>query len=188
MKAPRAALSRRGKRLAWAGIFCYLLLIYLTLPYAPALQRWLLRAWGDPAKQIGIIFSVLLGAAVLIYYLVRRKDHRLRVLISGVVLAALYVLAFKYLVLYPAEQFHFAEYGALSWMVFLVLIREQSLKKTIALVLLFGAAAGILDEVIQHFLPQRHFEWRDILVNLISSILGLAGVITIACEGKDRHG
>ena len=166
----------------WSGIFCYLLFIYLTLPYAPAFQRFLIGQWGEPAKQIGVVFTMTLFAAGMLYFLIRRKKDRFRILFSGLILTAAYTLAFKYLVLYPAEQFHFLEYGALSWMVYFMLIRENSLKKIIAVVLVFGAAAGILDEVIQHFLPQRHFEWRDILINLISSILGLAGVAAIAWE------
>jgi len=182
-------VSRRRKFLGWTGIISYILFIYLTLPYAPAFQRVLLRWWGDPAKKIGIVLTVLLGGTAFLFFLVRQKGYRFRIVISGLVLAGLYFLAFKYLVLFPAEQFHFAEYGVLSWMVYLILIREHSLKKTISLVLLLGLAAGVIDEIIQHFLPQRHFEWRDILLNAVSSVLGLAWVIAMAGgKGKSQTG
>jgi len=172
-------MSRR-RFLGWTGIFLYVLTIYATLPCAPAIQKLLVQKLGEPAGMLGGILTVLLGLTALIYYFVKKRGARLRILISTCIVTTLYILAFYYLVVFPPEQFHFAEYGLLSWLLFFMARKGRSLKKTVLLVLALGLAAGMMDEIIQHFLPQRHFEWRDMLINIVATLLGLISVVLIA--------
>src|SRR4249920_3371237 len=71
------------------------------------------------------------------------------------------------------ERFHFAEYGFLALLYYRVW-RDRST----AAALLFGFLAvfmvGTLDEGIQWFVPLRVGEWRDVLLNSIAIICGLA--------------
>lgn len=78
----------------------------------------------------------------------------------------------------PAEKIHILEYVLLSFLVYnaLRLDLNRFSGKLYITGMLFCLAAGLVDELIQLYIPSRVFDWRDVLVNAGSSAVGF-GII-----------
>jgi VanZ family protein len=91
-----------------------------------------------------------------------------------VVVAGIYATVARH-VITPEEQLHFVQYGLVG-VLFVRAVRprihQEGLSYLIAFVL--AVLAGWLDEVIQGHVPNRHYDVHDIVLNAVSSLLGLA--------------
>ena len=47
------------------------------------------------------------------------------------------------------------------------------------LAILFSSLIGIVDEVIQLFLPSRHFDLDDILFNVLASLMAVVSMVAL---------
>jgi arylsulfatase A-like enzyme len=149
----------------------YTLLIFATLPLFPTLWQHATRLF--PGLIQGLAHSLIpLMAALLIGYalLIARKKDPLFYIWSAVFVSAFGPLVYFYCE-FTAERFHLAEYGLLVLLTYWTLqLRVKSLWIYL-LVLIYTFSAGLLDEVIQGFLPNRVYEFRDVAINWTVSFL-----------------
>jgi len=82
------------------------------------------------------------------------------------------------------ERFHFAEYGFLALLYHRVW-RDRSAAAALLLAFLAVFMVGTMDEGIQWFVPIRVGEWRDVLLNSVAIICGLA--FSAALYRRDAH-
>ncbi len=82
------------------------------------------------------------------------------------------------------ERFHFAEYGFLALLYHRVW-RDRSPAAALLLAFLAVFMVGTLDEGIQWFVPIRVGEWRDVLLNSVAIICGLA--FAAALQRREAH-
>lgn len=115
--------------------------------------------------------------------------------------ALLWIIIITYLSAFPGPQIdlsfnllapdkasHFAAYGLLSVLIGWGFFKRQEDNKkkalpvkTFIVIVLFGSFYGVLMELMQYlFLPNRYFEYGDMLANLLGSFLGLL-LIRIYC-------
>ena len=73
----------------------------------------------------------------------------------------------------PEEKIHFLEYGILAWAASRDVFKQSTNKKKIFLAFGFCLAVGFIDEIFQGILPERFFDWRDILFNAMGSVWGI---------------
>jgi len=66
-----------------------------------------------------------------------------------------------------------AEYGLLAYLVYKALRHDFPETKAYIIGFLIASGFGFLDEVIQHVLPNRVFEMRDVMTNVLAALLGL---------------
>ena len=85
----------------------------------------------------------------------------------------------------PAEKLHLLEYGFLGYLVFKVMSNVRSRMKQYLYAALIVGVIGIGDELIQKLLPNRVCDVKDMALNFISGILGLA-LIEILNNRKAR--
>jgi hypothetical protein len=134
--------------------------------------------------EISIAFVVIVLA---VKFIIQKKKKSLIFIFS---IGCIFFLSF---IIYqfipnPYEFTHLPEYGVLSFLIMWTLNRRKSkngesqsrknLKpKIIRNPCIFSACItgiiGTVDEIYQHFLPNRHFTWYDILLNILGGILGL---------------
>jgi len=123
--------------------------------------------------QYSLIFIFLISIAFILTIMIKRHIHewwRYSVLIT--IFVSYYLIAKK--LPQPEEQIHLLEYGLVG--VFFVRALELSINKKVTcyfLALLFASLAGYIDELIQGVLPSRYYDNRDVLLNIVSSLLGL---------------
>ena len=84
----------------------------------------------------------------------------------------------------PAERFHLAEYGLLSYLTFRACRLDASYGASLAIGLVIASLLGAGDEFIQWSLPNRVFEWKDIWLNAGSSLLGMCLVVLLTPEER----
>lgn len=94
-----------------------------------------------------------------------------------------YILAFIIFCIYgyylkvlkiPEERIHLLEYGLLSFLVFRVYTSDWSSMFRYWQTFLTVSFIGTLDEIIQYLIPNRVGDVRDIGLNILSGLLGLA--------------
>ncbi len=154
----------------WIIAFLYTMLIYLTLPIMPRLWNGFRRFAGGYANHIAAIILAIIGFVVLIY-LIRQHRGR-RSIFWFFILALIYAWALSMLKL-PVERIHFIEYGLLSIFVFKALAHDIKNRSVYLWSALIVFCLGLIDEIIQHFLPTRVYDTRDVVVN------GCAGILVL---------
>lgn len=187
----------------WWLVFFYITAIFVITPYLPSLIQFASSQWSYEGSQrfvltVEIIIALLILAMGIILLAYRKKRSALFFLLS---IAGIFLMSFVlyFFLPNPYEFTHLPEYAILSLLIMRGLNknrghdpyseeataqRSQSRKKeeniksgiTKNYYFLSGALTGIIgtgDEIYQHFLPSRFFNWYDILLNILGGILGL---------------
>jgi len=151
----------------------YLLVMFTTLPLLPPLVTLVRDSLGAGALS-GILYALL--AALLLPPLGRLASSPrprppwphlsfcLLVIFSAVVL--------RTLVSSPIGRVHLIEYGLLAILILGAFPRRPGIGPFLA-ALATATAVGLADETVQHFLPNRVFDWYDVALNSAAALLGL---------------
>ena len=158
----------------------YILVLYATLPLAPGFVKWVKEAGALRAFVLG---PFALSVPILAYAGMKAETYRnssfwVTLLLLG---TTFYLISIK--VVAPVELLHLMLYGIMCILIFSLL----SLRLRGGL--LFGASAlataifGAIDELIQYYLPNRVFDWNDILFNILGGMMALV-IIRFICGDK----
>ncbi len=82
------------------------------------------------------------------------------------------------------EKIHFLEYGFLSFLTFRAINLDVKSKFSYLFTFFLVSTLGWIDEIIQHFLPNRYFDLRDIIFNIIGGAIGILIVFILQREQK----
>ena len=161
----------------WAAALVYVAAIYSTLGVAPR-PLAVLRAHNCLRLTLAVIFTLCtLGVLNIIRFRTRKLVRYLFLL----PLLGAYVALTRF-VQTPEEQVHFLQYGLVG-ILFLRAVRRHvpSTVGAYAAALTIASIVGWGDEILQGHVAGRHYDVRDIQLNIISSLLGLM-VFLIAAE------
>lgn len=163
-------LNLKTSRTQLILVISYVTFIYLTLPVMRPVLIFLkahLEAKFDLLTDIMLI-SIMAGLVlVLIKIKITWKQWALALIVF-----CLYGYGLRILKI-PEERIHLLEYGLLSFLVFRVYPSDWSSIFRYWQTFLTVSFIGTLDEIIQYFIPARVGDVRDILLNIISGLLGL---------------
>ena len=160
------------KKLDWALVLAYTIVLYTTLPIAPWFYY---RIEGLSGGLYGFYQNVfvLSTAAILMGYLAFHKmEKRAGPYLWFLIIALGYGLFLSWTEL-ASERIHFIEYGLLSWLLMAALRHDFDGPKLLWLAGLIIFLLGFVDEVIQWVLPNRYFELKDVGMNTVGGLLGL---------------
>ena len=161
------------KRRAWIYVGLMMICILLTLPTTPILWKWAIGFIGKGVNDVGYLLFLLLFAGIGFY--AGRKfsgtNKKALLMLSGFAFVYFYLL--KYQCKFPAERLHLVEYGLLAYLLYRALRLDFSSGKAYIIGFLIASGFGFLDELIQYFLPNRVFEARDAMTNVLAAGLGL---------------
>ena len=144
----------------------YIILIYSSLPFTVDLLNLIYNFVGREKFSLYVNIILLFFIVFIIYNL--RKEIRKLILLSACLLVILLV-AFE--IDRPAERIHFVQYGVLGFLSMRIL--KTGIYKTIVFSLIIIFMVGTLDEIIQHFLPNRVGDVRDVIFNVLGGISGI---------------
>ncbi len=156
----------------WFLVVVWITVIYTTIPVVRRLREAFVARW--PAELIGYgVMAVVAGVtAAGIVYLRRRRprfDFANALWLLGV--STILLLWTGRLMGQPEEAVHFLEYGVLGVLLYRALrtrIPDNTVYFAAALV---GVLTGTVDEIIQWVVPDRYWDYRDILLNGGASVL-----------------
>ncbi len=143
----------------------YLAFIYASLPWARSFLNRLYQVW--PAKELGLMADLWLAA--IAWWVVLSFWRRMGWFALPFFLAAAGLLFYGWHLSRPEEKIHLVEYALLG----LLLERSFPSPRGLWLAFFLVTISGVLDEIIQYFLPNRVFDPRDIFMNVTSGVFGV---------------
>jgi VanZ family protein len=178
-----------SKRLrAWIYVGIMMFCILFSLPLTPILWGKAVEQFGSRFNAVGYVVLLLLAGGFSVYMIRHRRELGMFrfLLLAGLLFT--YGCLLKYHCRFPAERLHLMEYGLLAYLSYSGLRLHLSRMSAYVLGFLISSAFGFLDEVIQYVLPNRVFEYRDVMTNVIASALGLlvAGFCLKAGSNDER--
>ncbi len=135
--------------------------IYIASPLLPRMISWAKGA-GIEGVVIGALTFVVVLFMLFCFASPLREGSVLKAL--GIVIVG--VLLFK-LKMTPYERVHLPEYAVLT------LLYRKGMPRNKRLPFALSVLGAILDEVIQGILPNRYFDFKDILWNVAGCIVGM---------------
>ena len=162
--------SKREKNL-WICTLIILIGIFLSLiigrPFLDLFRNQELQA------AVFLLGMVITGTCIVLYGIVSKPKVVELILIFGIV--TVYILLFLRLGL--PERSHLIEYSTLSLTIHQALLERQKQGKKIPYVhisaLILTCSVGLIDEIIQIFLPKRVFDLYDIIFNCLAALLAI---------------
>lgn len=161
-----------GEARSWVLCGGYLVLLAASLPLGPgivvALRQQELLGFAVSAVYFG-------SAALLAHYVLFDGHLSDRVAFWSLVLVAALAGAFLLGLRVPEERVHFFQYGVLGLLLRSALCHRNAPLPSMAIGALLASGIGLADELIQGWLPNRHFDSRDIGLNAVGAVLALVG-------------
>jgi VanZ family protein len=154
---------------------CYVGIIYATLPVMRPILNFL-KENLDEAFSSGVyvlLFVVALGIIVL--FLTERRGWKSFVLLFGILGVTASILPS---IKYPEERVHFLEYAVLGVMLYFALRERIKGRKVFIWIPIIVFFIGLGDEIIQGILPNRAYQFTDVVLNFCGGILGELILIT----------
>ena len=177
MKFFKSSLERRY----WLYAFIVWVAIFSTLMIGQPLQKFLM----DQQMQ-AVIFVMgmgLIGLTIVMHGLKRISSPNEILIWLGMI--AVYLMLF--LRLGAPERSHLIEYSVLAVFIHKAITERQGQRQILRsafIAFIITAFIGILDECIQLFLPNRVFDFNDLLFNLLAVLLAVGGGISLQWAKK----
>jgi len=163
-------MARKKASFAWLWVALCTLAIFLVVPLARAIQKFVSTRWGRPFFGYAVLAATFLAFCAIVYVLVfRLKIRSPSNYLWLAAVAGLYVYFTLQLWRAPEEAVHFLEYGLLGFLLFRALsltIRDKTIYPTAFLI---GSLIGIIDEILQWMMPGRYWDFRDAGLNALAT-------------------
>jgi len=173
---------RAEERRFWSAAVALLLVIwgsayFIQFALDALRERNLLR--------VAIAVAALVAAAVVVVPMARRRASA-REWAALIAIGLVYAAVASQLGIVQ-ERVHLIEYGAVAW-----LFRGALAARAVAAPLAWGGAfglaslGGLVDEAIQGWLPNRHWDLRDVGLNALSAALALGACALLEAARRAR--
>ena len=162
-------LNLISKKRLWVLISIYILFIFVSLPFFPAFINVLS---SFISKEILDLISLVLSVSFFLMlsiwiYNKKYKVNQFLLIISPLLLLTYFSLSLDVWV----ERIHFIEYAVLGLLISRA-VNVRTLQGIIATCCLI-TLIGVVDEIIQWFLPNRVGDMRDVTMNSFGGLSGL---------------
>lgn len=176
--------SDRERRL-WLWMLVVVLTIYATLGLTPMLAA-ALRSQGLLVITF-VLGMLLVGATILTQGLKVRPGGAESAVALGV--TAVYLMVFNRL-MNPEDRMHLIEYGVVAVFIYEALSERAKNGRKIPvpglLAIMATGALGIIDEIIQAYLPNRVYDLQDIFFNVLAGTMAVGASVALAWA-RERH-
>jgi VanZ family protein len=164
--------GRSRNSAAWLAVAAFITFIFATIPLARIIQKYIYAYAGKEFFTYFVIASIIVLLCVVMYVLIfrfrTRNPSQFAWLLTSCGILIYFTLG---LGRHPEEAVHFLEYGILTLLVYHALgssIMDRSIFGTSVLIVVL---VGIMDEFIQWLLPSRVWDYRDIGLNALASVI-----------------
>jgi hypothetical protein len=163
---------------------CYVGVIYATLPIMRPILNFLKGTLGEAFSPAVYVFLFFVALGIIFLFLTHRRGWKSLVLLCGILGVTAYILPS---IKYPEERVHFLEYAVLGVLLYFALRKNIQGRGVFLFIPAFVFLIGLGDEIIQGILPNRVYQFTDVLLNFFGGILGELILITfnpVLVKGK----
>ena len=155
----------------WTYPIAYSLFIFTTLPVIPGFFQKL-------AKLVPLSLTVncalsLFLCLIVIIFVCRLERNKVQALVALGGTGGFLILVLVRIQV-PVERIHIFEYGILAILFFRAIAPDLSHLKAYLISFELASVMGVVDELIQNVLPNRHFQFTDVILNVSGAAVGLA--------------
>ena len=156
-------------------VIVYTAAIYLTLPLARDISNFF-REYN--LLKYLVFFIVIAFVAVCCFRIFRYIGFKV---INVIIILSFFLVYLSIINSYDVivEKIHFVEYGLLAYLVFDALKKMLPRNFLYPVTLIAVTLIGWGDEIIQHFLPDRVYDLRDVWLNALSGLLILLSILVV---------
>ena len=162
--------SKREKQL-WFFIIATIAAIFSTLFFGQPLLEFIQRTRLD----IGVFLGGMLSVAIIIILHGLKRKSNINTLILWLGISTVYLMLFLRLGL--PERSHLIEYSILAIFIYEVLLERTAngliVWRPTLLAIISTILIGIIDELLQIFIPDRVFDLEDIVFNSSAIIMAI---------------
>jgi hypothetical protein len=157
---------------SWLYVVIWSLIIFITIPLARDIQRFVAQNWGRELFTYVVISSVVVLLITGTFYIIR---HRLSSRVGSLWLLAVAAIFIGYTIelgkMSPEESLHFIQYGVLGFLVYRALTHKLQDSSVYFAAATICAMVGTLDEFIQWITPERYWGLKDVWINFFGASL-----------------
>lgn len=169
----------------WGLVAAWTAFIYSTLYIVRPICEFLKK--HAPFNEMIWIMFVLAAVGIISYVMFRLRWRRAGSYILLLSIVGVYAVILFWLKI-PEERIHLIQYGVLACLTVRALQRDLFTVVVYPLAWILTSLLGLGDEGIQHLLPNRYFEWKDVGLNALSAALGLLLWMNFQIENSDDGG
>lgn len=154
---------------SWLYVAMWTVAIFLTIPLARTIQRFVARNWGDEIFTYAVLGVIAAGLVAGLSYIRRGRTLLFRDSFWLLVVATIFSgYTLKLGQESPSEAVHFAQYGILGILLFRALSHRMHDSAIYLAAAIMGVIIGMVDEFIQWLTPGRYWGFKDIWLNLFA--------------------
>jgi VanZ family protein len=148
---------------------CYVGCIYATLPVMRPILNFLKENLGEAFSPSVYVFLFLIALGIIVLFFTQGKGWKSSVVLFGILGVTAFTLP---TIKYPEERVHFVEYAVLGIMLYFALRETFQGRKLLVCIPVIVFLVGLGDELIQGILPNRVYQFTDVLLNFFGGVLG----------------
>ncbi len=160
-----------GMKIDWLSVVVSCFLVLAIIPFSNILLANLEE--NTVNSNLNLIINVLIFSLFLFFliFLIRKPDTPIS---SYIWLGGISIISFYFLwrVQASRDRLHFLGYGMLSLFSFRALRHSISTQMLYIISISWLSGFAILDEVCQIFFPGRNFDFKDIVTDVLSLLIG----------------
>ena len=159
------------RALSWVWVVLWVLVVYLTLPYAPVWRKWLVDRFSESFFPNFVASVLCIISIFTIIYLISRKARAYQYVIFILTGAGYWYSLSKIEI--AVEQVHFLEYGLLAILIVNAFRFNRKDVSQFYKTMILLTLIGVVDEYIQGILVSRVGELHDVNLNILAGALAL---------------
>ncbi len=160
----------KNKRLLrWGYVLALVTLIYSTLAIVRPVCDFLRNHTPFSLLINLVIFSFIISCFCYLAWILRKGPKNLiGILFVFITIYAGILITIKI----PEEKIHFLEYSLLAYLIYRALRLDLKNGRLYLTTIILSGIVGWGDEGIQHLLPNRYYDLRDVTFNFLGAVLG----------------
>ncbi len=163
---------RRRFSKEWLAVTVWITTIYAAIPFVRTLREAFAIRW--PVQFLAFAVMAIVAAAAAVTLVVsQRRRHSIRwadvAWLAGI--ATVLIVWTRSLMERPEEAIHFLEYGVLGVLLYRALRLQIDDPGVFVAGALLGTIVGTVDEILQWLVPDRFWDFRDLVLNGGASVL-----------------
>lgn len=151
----------------WVG------LIYATLSLVPLIRKMAVERFGQGVWDWVYVLFAVIGLVIFVKAFIEFHGKQLIYRLISIVLIGVLYSIYLIKLPYAIERIHFLEYGLAGILLYAAMAKRISTWISVLLSVIAVYFVGLGDETIQHAVPGRVSEIRDVVTDLFSGILGI---------------